>query len=101
MNGEKKEEEKNSGQRTQAARTKISFIASALKDLAFWLKLHHPGGGRGQVTLISSISSSWVKITLHTKNQLSRLPGSALTVGGRGGVGGGGPTNYFVSPNLS
>ena len=32
--------------------------------------------------------SSWVKIRLHTKNQLPRLPGSALKVCGGVGVGG-------------
>ena len=32
--------------------------------------------------------SSWVKIRLHTENQLPRLPGSALKVSGGGGVGG-------------
>jgi hypothetical protein len=30
--------------------------------------------------LIFHISSSWVKIILHTKNQLTRLPGTALIV---------------------
>ena len=39
------------------------------------IDLLHVGSGQ--------ISSSWVKIRLHTKNQLPRLPGSALK-GGRG-----------------
>ena len=45
--------------------------------------------------------SSWVKIRLHTKNQLPRLPGSALKV--PGWVGGGGwwvPTHYQVKHQL-
>ena len=44
------------------------------------------------------ISSSWVKMRWHTENQLPGLPGSGLKdwVGGVGG-----PTNYFVTPNLS
>ena len=45
------------------------------------------------------ISSGWVKISLHTENQLPGLPGSGSLTGGGGGVGG--PTNYFVTPNLS
>ena len=46
------------------------------------------------------ISSSWVKIRLHTENQLPGLSGSALKVS-VGGVVEGGPTKYFVTPNLS
>ena len=43
---------------------------------------------------------SWVKIRLHTENQLPKLSGSALkVVVWSGGVGG--PTDYFVTPNLS
>jgi hypothetical protein len=48
--------------------------------------------------------SSWVKIRLHTKNQLPRVSGSALTVVVGGVVWGevvGGPTDYFVTLNLS
>ena len=52
------------------------------------------------IFLLLHISSSWVKIRLHTENQLPRLPGSTLKVYvGGGGVGG--PTKYFVTPNLS
>jgi hypothetical protein len=40
-----------------------------------------------------------VKIRLSTKNQLPRLPGNALTFEMGGGVDG--PTNYFVTPNMS
>jgi hypothetical protein len=36
--------------------------------------------------LFLNISSSWVKIRLHTENQLRRLPGSALKVPGGGWV---------------
>ena len=57
-------------------------------DLLLLLKLHHR----------LHISTSWVKIRLHTKNQLPRLPGSALKVPGGGWVGGG-PTHYHVTPN--
>ena len=39
------------------------------------------------------ISSSWVKIRLHTEKQLPRLPGSALKVPG----GGGGVASYPLS----
>jgi hypothetical protein len=64
------------------------------------------GEGRGgQVTpFFLHISSSWVKIRLHTENQLPGLSGSALKVwlGWVGGVGwGGGPTDYFITLNLS
>ena len=55
------------------------------------------------------ISSSWVKIRLHTENQLPKLSGSFLKVvvggvgwvGWWGGGGGGGPTDYFLTLNLS
>jgi hypothetical protein len=49
-------------------------------------------------------SSCWVKIRLHTENQLRVLPGSALrSFGWGGGVGGGvvgwdGPSHYVVTP---
>ena len=67
------------------------------------------GGGSGDPYIFLHISSSWVKIRLHTENQLPGLSGSALKdwlgwVGGVGwgGVGwGGGPTDYFVTLNLS
>jgi hypothetical protein len=32
------------------------------------------------VEVVFHISSSWVKIRLHTKNQLPKLPGTALNV---------------------
>ena len=35
-----------------------------------------------EVMIFLHISSSWVKIRLHTENQLPRLPGSALKVPG-------------------
>ena len=38
------------------------------------------------------ISSGWVKIRLHTENQLPRLPGSALKVPG------GAAASYMVAP---
>jgi hypothetical protein len=51
--------------------------------------------------------SSWVKIRLHTENQFPGLSGSGLkvslvVVGWGEWVGwGGGPSKYFVTPNLS
>ena len=48
------------------------------------LKLNHPrgreGGGGRCLILFFILSSSWVKIRMHTENQLPRLPGSALKV---------------------
>ena len=55
------------------------------------------GGGLGDPYFFLHISSSWVKIRLHTENQPPRLSGSALKVV----VWGGGPTDYFVTPNSS
>ena len=46
------------------------------------------------------IFSIWVKIRLHTKNQLPRLPVSALKVPGGGGVGWWVPTHYKVKHQL-
>ena len=46
------------------------------------------------------ISSSLVKIRLHTENHLPKLSGSALKVVVWGG-GVGGQTDYFVTLNLS
>jgi hypothetical protein len=46
----------------------------------------------------SHISSIWVKIRLHTKNQLPRLPGSAVKV--PVWVGGWVPTHYKVKLQL-
>jgi hypothetical protein len=45
------------------------------------------------IEVVFHISSGWVKIRLHTKNQLPMLPGTALIVmtpwcGGGGGGGG-------------
>ena len=57
------------------------------------------GGGLGDPYFFLHISSSWVKIRLHTENQLPKLSGSALKVYVVGWVGG--PTDYFVTPNLS
>ena len=62
------------------------------------------GGGLGDPYFFLHISSSWVKIRLHTENQLPKLSGSALKVvvwSGGGGGGVGGPTDYFVTLNLS
>ena len=73
-------------------------------------KRNYFSGPAGDPNFFLHISSSWVKIRLHTENQLARLPGSALKVyvGGWGEVGGvrwggwvGGPTHYFVYPNSS
>jgi hypothetical protein len=44
--------------------------------------------------------SSWVKIRVHTKNQLPRLPGSALKVPGGGWDGVWLPTHYKVKLQL-
>ena len=50
------------------------------------------------VCAVTELSVHYGYIRLHTKNQISRLLGSALKVS----VGwGGGPTDYFVYPNLS
>ena len=38
------------------------------------------GGGLGDPYFFLHISSSWVKIRLHTENQLPGLPGSGLKV---------------------
>ena len=74
---------------------------------SFW-----EGGGLGDPYFFLHISSSWVKIRLHTENELLMLSGSALKVE-LGGVaqdmwwmlrricGGGGPTNNLVYPNYS
>ena len=68
------------------------------------------GGGLGDPYFFLHISSSWVKIRLHTENQLPGLPGSALKVsvgwgrgGGSGGVVWGGwvPLHYVVTPTSS
>ena len=57
-------------------------------------------GGSGDPYFFLHISSSWVKIRLHTENHLPGLPGSALKVC-LGGVVGGGPTHNLVYPNWS
>ena len=68
----------------------------------FLFFLFFSGGGSGDPYFFLHNSSSWVKIRLHTKNQLPRLSGSALKVSVVVvGWGGGGPTKYFVTPNLS
>ena len=54
--------------------------------------------GGGDLKNVDHISSSWVKIRLHTGNQLPRLPGY-ISLSGGGWMGG--PTDYFVTPNLS
>ena len=46
------------------------------------------GGGCDDPYFFLHISSSWVKIRLHTKNQLPGLSGSALKVSLGGGWGG-------------
>ena len=46
-------------------------------------------GGLGDPYFFLYISSSWVKIRLHTENELPRLPGSALKVPVVGWGGGG------------
>ena len=60
------------------------------------------GGGGALLTPIFflHISSSWVEIRLHTENRPPRLSRSALKVS-MGGMVVGGPTKYFVTPNLS
>ena len=60
------------------------------------------GGGLGDPYFFLHISSSWVKIRLHTENGLPKLSRSALkaVVWSGGGVVGG-PTDYFVTLNLS
>ena len=59
--------------------------------------------GAGDPYFLLHISSSLVKIRLHTENQLPKLSGSALKVvvwwWSGGGVGG--QTDYFVTLNLS
>ncbi len=67
------------------------------------------GGGSGDPYFFLHISSSWVKIRLHTENHLPGLPGSALKVCLVGGVAQdmwwmlrricGGPTHNLVYPN--
>ena len=62
------------------------------------------GGGLGDPYFFLNISSSWVKIRLHTENQLPTLSWSALkvqvvVVGLRRICGG--PTDNFVTLNLS
>ena len=52
----------------------------------------------GTPIILLHISSSWVKIRLYTKNQLPRLPGSALKVSVV--VGWWGPTHYKVKLQL-
>ena len=56
-------------------------------------------GGSGDPYFFLHILSSWVKIRLHTENQLPKLSGSALKVVVWVVVGG--PTKYFVTLNLS
>ena len=73
------------------------MVRTALKVTDVGLKLHHPN-------LFLQISSSWVKMRLHTKNQLPRLSGSALKICdewwlGRV-MGGWVPLNYVVTPTL-
>ena len=51
--------------------------------------------GLGDPYIFLHISSSLVKIRLHTENKLPMLSGSALKVL----LGGGGPTNNLVYPN--
>ena len=51
--------------------------------------------------LIGGRLSSWVKIRLHTENQPPRLSKSAFKVSLVVVGWGGGPTKYFVTPNLS
>ena len=64
------------------------MFRTALKVTDVRLKLHHPKGGLVRWTKFSFfLSSSWVKMRLHTENKLPRLPVSALKVP-VGGVGG-------------
>ena len=53
-------------------------------------------GGAGDPNFFLHISSSWVKIRLHTENHLPGLPGSALKVCLVGGVGGVGWVGWVV-----
>jgi hypothetical protein len=88
-------------------RTKIEviFIFSFLFEVVFHLVL------RSSFCLVFFFGgrlSSWVRIRLHTENQLAMLSGSALQVSvvvvwcGGGGLvcWWYGPTHYFFNPNL-
>ena len=68
------------------------------KNQLAW-KCHNSFASGVEIASSIHISSSWVKIRLHTENQLAGLPGSALkaSVGGGGWCG---PTHYLVNPNL-
>ena len=48
--------------------------------MIFFESVKQDGTGNNESVLFSHISSSWVKIRLHTENPLPRLPGSALKV---------------------
>ena len=80
--------------------TNISSLGCLVKnEVVFHLKKLRSSSIFKNIEVAFHISSSWVKIRLHTKNQLPRLSGSAVVWCGWGGVGG--PTNYLVYPNLS
>ena len=64
--------------------TTTSYLLQKV-DQGFCLRWGDGGGetslqGSGDPDFFLHISSSWVKIRLHTKNQLPRLPGSTLKV---------------------
>ena len=73
-------------------RTKKTYCRShrtKLRSSSIWKTLRSSSIFKN-IEVVFHNSSSWVKIRLHTKNQLSGLPGSALKVCVGGGVGGGG-----------
>ena len=72
-------------------------------DISFYIVVLE-GVGVGDPNFFLHISSSWVKIRLDTKNQLSSLSGSALKVCVVAAKGCRSekyvPSNYLVNPNL-
>ena len=78
----------------------VTFCLSIdYEALSLTLVVGGGAGGLGDPYLSLNISSSWVKIRLHTENGLPMLSGSALKV--KVVVVVGGPTNNLVYPNYS